>query len=62
MKWLIAIILILIGSLLYALTIDNLGNLGHIIIKIIGIACFFLAGYIVRSKKKNDKIKKAIDK
>jgi len=53
LKWFFAIPFILIGAFLYSLTIDDMGNIGHIIMKVIGFGCFFIAGYIARGKKKN---------
>ena len=28
-----------------------MGNIGHIIMRIIGFGCFFMAGFIVKGKK-----------
>jgi hypothetical protein len=51
LRWFFAIPFILFGAFLFALTIDQMGNIDHIIMKIIGIGCFFIAGFIVRNKK-----------
>jgi len=53
LKWFFAIPFILIGAFLYSLTIDDMGNIGHIMMKVIGFGCFFIAGYIARGKKEN---------
>ncbi|MDQ0177312.1 hypothetical protein [Bacillus chungangensis] len=51
MKWLYAILFILLGSFLFSLTIDDIGIIGLIIKIIIGCGCFFIAGFIIRNKK-----------
>ncbi|MGF7015004.1 hypothetical protein [Ornithinibacillus bavariensis] len=50
MKWVLAILLILIGAVLFSITIGDMGEIGHIIMKIISFGCLFLAGFIVRSR------------
>lgn len=50
-KWFFAIILIFFGAFLYSSTIDGVGNLGHIIMKIIGIGSILIGVFIVRNKK-----------
>ncbi|BAB06798.1 hypothetical protein P4637_05700 [Halalkalibacterium halodurans] len=49
MKWFIAIPFILFGAFLLALTIDQMGTIGHIMMKFIGVGMIFFAGLIVRS-------------
>ncbi|WP_338786344.1 hypothetical protein [Metabacillus sp. FJAT-53654] len=51
MRWFFAILFILFGAFLFSLTIDDVGNIGNVIMKIIGFGCFLLAGLIVRNKK-----------
>ncbi|WP_169907507.1 hypothetical protein [Priestia abyssalis] len=51
MRWFFAILFILCGAFLFSLTIDQMGNIGHITMKIIGFGCFLFAGLIVRDKK-----------
>ncbi|MFJ7932639.1 hypothetical protein [Peribacillus sp. NPDC096448] len=51
MRWFFAILLIIFGAFLFSLTIDQMGNIGHIIMKIIGVGSIFVAGLIVRGKK-----------
>ena len=53
MKWFFAIPLIFLGAFLFALTIDSIGIFGNTIKIIIGVGCFYIAGFIVR--KKNEK-------
>ncbi|MGM0890876.1 MAG: hypothetical protein ACQEW5_29115 [Bacillota bacterium] len=51
MRWFFAILLIIFGAFLFSLTIDQMGNIGHIIMKIIGFGSLLIAGFIVRNKK-----------
>ncbi|MEC5186879.1 hypothetical protein [Geobacillus thermodenitrificans] len=51
MRWILAIILVLIGAFLFSLTIDQMSNIGHIIMRIVGFGSIFVAGFIVRGKK-----------
>ncbi|MDQ0269584.1 hypothetical protein [Cytobacillus purgationiresistens] len=51
MRWFFAILLILFGAFLLALNIDQIGNIGNVILKIIGIGIIFVAGLFVRTKK-----------
>lgn len=51
MKLLFVILLILLGSFLIGLTIDHLGNMGNLIMHIIGTGFILGAIYIVRRKK-----------
>ena len=39
-------------SLFIFIIIDQMGNIGHIIMKIIGFGCFFMAGFVVKGKMK----------
>ena len=55
MRWFFAILFIVIGAFLFSLTIDDMGYIGLIIKIVIGIGCFFIAGFNVRDKKKNNK-------
>ena len=50
-RWFFAILFILFGAFLFSLTIDQMGDIGHIIMKIIGFGCFIFAGLVVRNKK-----------
>ncbi|WP_210467940.1 hypothetical protein [Sporosarcina sp. 6E9] len=54
MRWIFAIPFIILGAFLFSLTIDGLGIVGYIIMKSIGVGCFFFAGLIVKDKKKKD--------
>jgi hypothetical protein len=51
LRWFFAILFILFGAFLFSLTIDQMGNIGHIVMRIIGFGCIFMAGFIVRGKK-----------
>ncbi|WP_154665490.1 hypothetical protein [Bacillus andreraoultii] len=51
-RWLFAILFILIGSILFSLTIDNLKIIGTIIKFVVGAAFFFFAGYIIKDNRK----------
>jgi hypothetical protein len=51
LRWILAIILVLIGAFLFSLTIDQMSNIGHIIMRIVGFGSIFVAGFIVRGKK-----------
>ncbi|MFS0864590.1 hypothetical protein [Fredinandcohnia sp. 179-A 10B2 NHS] len=51
MKWMFAIALIFIGAILFSLTIDQLGDTGHIVMKVIGFSCILIAPFIVRRKR-----------
>ncbi|NMD69387.1 hypothetical protein HHO41_03735 [Bacillus sp. DNRA2] len=51
MRWFFAIPFVILGSLLFTLTIDDIGKIGQIIKILIGIGCFFIAGVFVRGKK-----------
>ncbi|CAH2715927.1 hypothetical protein BACCIP111895_03111 [Neobacillus rhizosphaerae] len=51
MRWFLAILFILLGAFLFLLTIDDIGNLGHIIMKIIGFGCFFCWFYCQRQER-----------
>ena len=52
MRWFFAILAIFLGAFLFSLTIDQMGNIGHIIMRIIGFGCFFVAGFVVKGKMK----------
>ncbi|MGE8081425.1 hypothetical protein [Peribacillus loiseleuriae] len=56
MRWFFAVLFILFGAFLFSLTIDDLGYIGHIIMKIIGFGCFLFAGLIVRKKKEKQQL------
>gem|GEM_PF-2064790 len=51
MRWFFAIQFIIFGALFFSLTIDQMGILGHLMMKIIGVGSFFVAGFIVKGKK-----------
>jgi len=51
LRWLFAIPVIFLGAFLWSLTIDQMGIIGHIFLKIIGFGCYLLAGFIIRGKK-----------
>ncbi|WP_394234216.1 hypothetical protein [Niallia oryzisoli] len=53
MRWFFSISFILLGAILWSLTIDQMGTTGHIIMKIIGVGCFILAGVFVKERKNN---------
>ncbi len=55
MRWTFAILLILLGSFLISLTISDMGDAGHIILKTIGIGLFLFAALIVRTEKEKNK-------
>lgn len=42
----------MLGSILIALTIDNLGQIGNIIKNIIGVGCYLGAAFIAKRKGK----------
>jgi hypothetical protein len=50
LKWFFAIPFIFLGAFLFALTIDGIGIVGNTIKIIIGVGCFYIAGFIVRNK------------
>ncbi|NEU32110.1 hypothetical protein GN156_15245 [bacterium LRH843] len=50
LRWFFAFPFILLGSFLFALTINDIGIVGNIIKTIIGVGCFYIAGFIVRNK------------
>lgn len=54
MKWFFAIPFILLGAFLFAVTIDDMGNLGYMIKILIAIGCYLIAGFIVNGKKKKN--------
>ncbi|WP_332633114.1 LPXTG cell wall anchor domain-containing protein [Halalkalibacter flavus] len=51
MRWILAIPLILFGAFLFSLTIDSIGEIGNIILNIVGFG-FLLVGAIVGRRKK----------
>ncbi|MCF6136456.1 serine kinase [Pseudalkalibacillus berkeleyi] len=51
MKFLVVIPLILFGAFLFGLTIDSLGDIGNLILKLLGGVCLFVAILIGRKKK-----------
>ncbi len=48
LKWFFAIPFFLIGGLLFSLTIDDMGYIGSIIIKVLALGCFLIASFIKR--------------
>jgi uncharacterized protein YebE (UPF0316 family) len=56
LRFFLAIPLILIGSILVGLTIDDIGDIGNIIMHLIGFGC--LLGAIVIGRSKKEKLKK----
>ncbi|MCA1029690.1 hypothetical protein LCL95_01430 [Bacillus timonensis] len=54
MRYFLAIPFIFLGAILLSLTINDLGNMGHVIMKTIGVGCFFIAHFIVRRKRKKE--------
>ena len=52
LRWFFAILSIFLGAFLFSLSIDQMGNIGHIIMRIIGLGCFFMAGFVVKGKMK----------
>ncbi|KMM37961.1 serine kinase [Alkalihalobacillus macyae] len=55
MRFFIVIPLILIGGFLVGLKINDLGNLGNIIMNIVGLGCLFIAILIGRNKKRKQR-------
>ncbi|MGX2958805.1 serine kinase [Peribacillus sp. JNUCC 23] len=53
MKLFFVILLILFGSFLIGLTVDEFGKTGNIIMNIIGLGCNLGAVFIAKSKKEN---------
>lgn len=53
LKLFFVILLILFGSFLIGLRVDNFGKTGNIIMNIIGFGCNLGAIFIARSKKEN---------
>ncbi|WP_170138921.1 hypothetical protein [Oceanobacillus chungangensis] len=53
MKWLLAILFIIFGAILFSLTIYDIGTISKIIIKIIALGSFLIAGFIVKGRKKD---------
>jgi uncharacterized membrane protein len=51
LRWFVAILFIILGAILWSLTIDQMGMIGHIIMKIIGLGCIILPGVFIRRKK-----------
>jgi hypothetical protein len=49
----LAILFILLGGLLLSITIDDIGIIVRLMLKIIGLGCFFLAYFIGKGKKKH---------
>ncbi|WP_223702910.1 hypothetical protein [Sutcliffiella deserti] len=54
MRWFFAVLLILFGAFLLSLTYYGKGNTGHIIMKIIGLGFFVIAGLISKTRKKHN--------
>jgi hypothetical protein len=52
LRWFFAIPFIILGSFLFTLTINDIGIISQIIKILIGIGCFFIAGFIIKDKKK----------
>ncbi|WP_456279006.1 serine kinase [Bacillus sp. AK128] len=57
MRLLLAILLILIGSLLIGLTVNSLGKTGNLIMNLIGIGFHLGAIFVVRRKKTNSHLR-----
>ncbi|MBL4953988.1 hypothetical protein RCG24_10465 [Neobacillus sp. OS1-32] len=54
MRWLVAILFILLGAFLFSFTIDDMGKIGRVIMKTIGIGCFVIAILLSKIKKKQN--------
>lgn len=52
LRWLVAILFILLGAFLFSFTIDDMGKIGRVIMKTIGIGCFVIAILLSKIKKK----------
>lgn len=51
LRWFFAFIFIVLGTFLFFLTIDDMGYIGLIVKILIGIGCFYIAGFLVKNKK-----------
>ncbi|MFC5588172.1 hypothetical protein ACFPRA_04715 [Sporosarcina soli] len=58
MKWFLAIPFLLLGSFLFSLTIDQMGNIGHIMMKLLGFGCIYMGDLIVKGKRGDKAIEK----
>jgi uncharacterized membrane protein HdeD (DUF308 family) len=54
MKTLFGIILCLLGSFLIGLTVNSLGNMGNILVNIIGVICISVGIIMVIKRRKNE--------
>lgn len=52
------VLLILFGSFLIGLTIENIGDIGNIIMNIIGFSCILIAVLIGRRKESENHLKR----
>lgn len=52
LRWLVAILFILLGAILFSLTIDDMEIIGRTFMKITGFGCFVIAIFIVKGRKK----------
>lgn len=51
LRWFFAILFILIGAFLWSLTIDQMGTLAHIFMKLIGAGSMIVVFFILKGKK-----------
>ena len=50
MRCFFAITFIIVGAFLFSLTIDQMGETVHLMMKSIGFICFFIAVFIIKGK------------
>lgn len=48
-------------AFLVSLTIDQMGNIGHITMKLLGFGCIYMSGLIVKGKRGDKTIEKRDD-
>ena len=51
LRWFFTIIFFLFGIMLFSLTIDGMGKIGHLIMKLIGVGSILIAVFLVGNKK-----------
>ncbi len=61
LRWFLAIPFLLLGAFLFSLTIDQMGHIGHIIMKLLGFGCVYMSGLIVKGKRGDKAIEKRDD-
>ncbi|MCG7333804.1 hypothetical protein MHZ95_00780 [Sporosarcina sp. ACRSM] len=58
MRWFLAIPFLFLGAFLFSLIIDQMGNIGHIIMKLLGFGCIYMGALIVKGKRGDKAIEK----